>query len=82
MFAFIRNDGVSNKCLAARVGIFAKRERNNSKNGKKKTYNSRCSLVVTDPTTNLPINSLSMGEQTGSRILCYLWSYVPITEQG
>ena len=80
MFAFIRNDGVSNKCLAARAGTVAKKESNNSKN-EKKTYNSRCSLVVTDPTTNLPINSLSMGEQTGSRILCYLWSYVPVKEQ-
>ena len=43
---------------------------------KKKTYNSRCSLVVTDPTTNLPVRSLSMGERTGSRIFFYLWSYV------
>ncbi|PKK34613.1 hypothetical protein CI102_14833, partial [Trichoderma harzianum] len=33
--------------------------------GKKKTYNSRCSLVVTHPTTNLPVSGLSMGEQTG-----------------
>ncbi|EHK17772.1 uncharacterized protein TRIVIDRAFT_160433, partial [Trichoderma virens Gv29-8] len=41
-----------------------------------KTYNSRCSLVVTHPTTNLPVRGLSMGEQTGPRILLYLWSYV------
>ena len=44
---------------------------------KKITYNSRCSLVVTDPTTNLPVGSLSMGERTGSRIFYRLWSYVP-----
>ncbi|ETR96960.1 hypothetical protein M419DRAFT_57717, partial [Trichoderma reesei RUT C-30] len=41
-----------------------------------KTYNSRCSLVVTHPTTNLPVSGLSMGEQTGPRVLHYLWSYV------
>jgi hypothetical protein len=41
------------------------------KNGKKakKTYNSRYSLVVTDPTTNPPVASLTMGERTGSRIV-------------
>ncbi|ETR99799.1 hypothetical protein M419DRAFT_85484, partial [Trichoderma reesei RUT C-30] len=42
----------------------------------KKTYNSRCSPVVTHLTTNLPVSGLSMGEQTGPRILHYLWSYV------
>ncbi|EHK50970.1 hypothetical protein TRIATDRAFT_9789, partial [Trichoderma atroviride IMI 206040] len=41
-----------------------------------KTYNSRCSLMVTHSTTNLPVNGLSMGEQTGPRVLHYLWSYV------
>ncbi|PTB71993.1 hypothetical protein M440DRAFT_1342914, partial [Trichoderma longibrachiatum ATCC 18648] len=41
-----------------------------------KTYNSRCSLVVTHPTTNLPVSGLSMGEQTGPRVFHYLWSYV------
>ncbi|PTB39436.1 hypothetical protein M441DRAFT_144576 [Trichoderma asperellum CBS 433.97] len=41
-----------------------------------KTYNSRCSLMVTHSTTNLPVSGLSMGEQTGPRILHYLWSYV------
>ena len=49
------------------------------KRGKKedtKTYNSRCSLVVTHPTTNLPVSGLSMGEQTGPRVFHYLWSYV------
>ncbi|EGR44164.1 uncharacterized protein TRIREDRAFT_70918, partial [Trichoderma reesei QM6a] len=43
---------------------------------KRKTYNSRCSLVVTHPTTNLPVSGLSMGEQTGPRVFHYLWSYV------
>ncbi|PTB57446.1 hypothetical protein M431DRAFT_51675, partial [Trichoderma harzianum CBS 226.95] len=44
---------------------------------KEKTYNSRCSPVVTHLTTNLPVSGLSMGEQTGPRIFHYLWSYVP-----
>ena len=34
----------------------------------KKTYNSRYSLVVTDPTTNQPLSSLTRGERTGSRV--------------
>jgi hypothetical protein len=41
-----------------------------------KTYNSRYSLVVTHPTTNLPIWSLYMGERTGSLVFTSLWSYV------
>ena len=41
-----------------------------------KTYNTRDSLVVTDPTTSLALTSLSMGEQTGSRIFQWVWSYV------
>ncbi|ORY63258.1 uncharacterized protein BCR38DRAFT_345397 [Pseudomassariella vexata] len=41
-----------------------------------KTYNTRDSLVVTHPTTNLAVCSLSIGERTGSRVLCNLWSYV------
>ena len=55
-----------------------KSEEHNTQNKfkKKKTYNSRCSLVVTDPTTDLPLISLSMGERTGSRIFLWLWSYV------
>ena len=42
-----------------------------SKNGDfdKKTYNTRDSLVVTDPTTSLALTSLSRGERTGSRVL-------------
>ncbi|EHK47122.1 hypothetical protein TRIATDRAFT_46492, partial [Trichoderma atroviride IMI 206040] len=43
-----------------------------------KTYNSRCSPMVTHLTTNLPVSGLSMGEQTGPRILHYLWSYVEV----
>ncbi|KAH8125954.1 hypothetical protein LI328DRAFT_132393 [Trichoderma asperelloides] len=49
-----------------------------NKNKKIKTYNSRCSPVVTHLTTNLPVSGLSMGEQTGPRILHYLWSYVKV----
>ncbi|OTA96378.1 hypothetical protein M434DRAFT_67713 [Hypoxylon sp. CO27-5] len=41
-----------------------------------KTYNTRDSLVVTDPTTSLVISGLSKGERTGSRIFQILWSYV------
>ena len=42
----------------------------------KRTYNTRDSLVVTDPTTSLAVSSLSRGERTGSRVLYCLWSYV------
>ena len=42
----------------------------------KKTYNTRDSLVVSDPTTSLAVAGLSMGERTGSRIFQCLWSYV------
>jgi hypothetical protein len=42
----------------------------------KKTYSTGDSLVVTDPTTSPAISGLSMGEQTGSRVLHYLWPYV------
>ncbi|PTB40120.1 hypothetical protein M441DRAFT_121999, partial [Trichoderma asperellum CBS 433.97] len=48
------------------------------KRKEKKTYNSRCSLMVTHSTTNLPVSGLSMGEQTGPRIFHYLWSYVTV----
>ena len=48
----------------------------NSLQQQKDTYNTGDSLVVTDPTTNPALRSLTMGEQTGSRILCELWSYV------
>ncbi|EGZ70399.1 hypothetical protein NEUTE2DRAFT_67071, partial [Neurospora tetrasperma FGSC 2509] len=42
----------------------------------KKTYNTRDSLVVTDPTTSLALTGLSMGERTGSRVFQRVWSYV------
>ncbi|PTB37446.1 hypothetical protein M441DRAFT_149468, partial [Trichoderma asperellum CBS 433.97] len=42
----------------------------------KKTYNSRCSPVVTHLTTNLPLIGLTLGERTGSRIFQWIWSYV------
>ncbi|EHK18258.1 uncharacterized protein TRIVIDRAFT_158384 [Trichoderma virens Gv29-8] len=58
-------------------GTTTKRRGKKKLNQKRKTYNSRCSLVVTHPTTNLPVSGLSMGEQTGPRIFHYLWSYVP-----
>ncbi|KAK1955921.1 hypothetical protein LY78DRAFT_728550, partial [Colletotrichum sublineola] len=44
------------------------------------TYNTRYSLVVTDPNTNPAITGLSMGERTGSRVSLWVWSYV--TEDG
>ena len=44
--------------------------------GGKKTYNTRDSLVVTDPITSLAVTGLSRGERTGSRIFQHLWSYV------
>ncbi|KAK2021966.1 hypothetical protein LX32DRAFT_603703, partial [Colletotrichum zoysiae] len=43
---------------------------------KKKTYNTRYSLIVTDSTTNPALTGLSMGERTGSRVLQWVWSYV------
>ncbi|AEO65113.1 uncharacterized protein THITE_34490, partial [Thermothielavioides terrestris NRRL 8126] len=42
----------------------------------KKTYSTRDSLVVTDPTTDLAVGSLSRGERTGSRVFYRLWPYV------
>ena len=45
-----------------------------------KTYNTRDSLVVTDPTTSLALTGLSMGERTGSRILQWVWPYVAVCE--
>lgn len=43
---------------------------------KKETYNSRDSLIVTDPATNRPLAGFSYGEQTGSWALLRVWSYV------
>ncbi|AEO54658.1 hypothetical protein MYCTH_2055988 [Thermothelomyces thermophilus ATCC 42464] len=44
-------------------------ERGHAKTNKKrkKTYNTRHSLVVTDPTTTRALASLTRGERTGSR---------------
>jgi hypothetical protein len=44
------------------------------KKQKKKTINSRYSLVVTHPTTNLPAHGLSTAERTGSPVFHVLWS--------
>jgi hypothetical protein len=58
----------------------SKEPKEKGKRGKKtETYNTRDSLVVTDPTTNLAVCSLAMGEQTGPRVLYILWSYVAVT---
>ena len=46
------------------------------KNDKKKTYNTRDSLVVTDPTTSLALRGLCLGERTGPSVFHELWSYV------
>ena len=43
---------------------------------KKSKYNTRDSLVVTDPATNLAVTGLSLGERTGSRAFLCLWSYL------
>ncbi|KAK2053094.1 hypothetical protein LY76DRAFT_525337, partial [Colletotrichum caudatum] len=42
----------------------------------KKTYNTKDSLVVTDPATSSALIGLSVGERTGSRIFRWVWSYV------
>src|SRR5947209_12742454 len=39
-----------------------------------KTINSRYSVVVTQPTTNLPAHGLSTAERTGSPVFHVLWS--------
>jgi hypothetical protein len=44
--------------------------------GRSNTYNTGDSLVVTDPTTNPALRSLTKGERTGPRVLYELWSYV------
>ncbi|AEO59422.1 hypothetical protein MYCTH_2063966 [Thermothelomyces thermophilus ATCC 42464] len=48
----------------------------------KNTYNTGDSLVVTDPTTNPALASLSRGERTGSRVLWQVWSYVAVRRSG
>src|SRR5690349_13335082 len=45
----------------------------------KETYNTGDSLVVTDPTTNPALRSLTKGERTGSRVFYELWSYVTVS---
>ena len=50
--------------------------KDNGQKGKKRTYNTKDSLVVTDPTTGLALTGLSMGERTGSRAFQWVWSYV------
>ncbi|CAF3457573.1 unnamed protein product [Fusarium graminearum] len=47
-----------------------------------KTYNTGDSLVVTDPTTNPALRSLTMGERTGSRIFYELWSQSALDSEG
>jgi hypothetical protein len=47
----------------------------------KNTYNTGDSLVVTDPTTDPALRGLTKGEQTGSRVLHELWSYVSVEAQ-
>ena len=44
----------------------------------KKTYNTGDSLVVTDPTTDPALTSLTRGERTGSRTFSWIWSYVTV----
>jgi hypothetical protein len=57
--------------ISDQAHIIRKRGKN-----QQKTYNTGDSLVVTDPTTNPALRSLTMGERTGSRIFYELWSYV------
>ncbi|AEO69208.1 uncharacterized protein THITE_43174, partial [Thermothielavioides terrestris NRRL 8126] len=49
------------------------------KENERKTYSTGDSLVVTDPTTNPAVGSLSRGERTGSRVFYHLWPYVTET---
>ena len=53
------------------------RGRSRSMHGQK-TYNTRDSLVVTDPTTDLALTNLIKGERTGSHVLSRIWSYVVV----
>ena len=46
------------------------------KRTKDQMCNVRDSPAVTNPSTRLTVTGLIMGEQTGSRVLQYLWSYV------
>ncbi|AEO64050.1 uncharacterized protein THITE_2042926, partial [Thermothielavioides terrestris NRRL 8126] len=51
-------------------------EANRKEEKRAKTYSTGDSLVVTDPTTNPAVGSLSRGERTGSRVFYHLWPYV------
>ena len=55
-----------------------RRSQNKEAPRKKDTYNTRDSLVVTDPTTSLALTGLSMGERTGSRVFQWVWLYVSL----
>ena len=69
----VRFGGIEEKTASASESTSSRAE---AKGQEKKTYNSRYSLVVTHPTTNLPIQGLSSGERTGSSVFLVLWSYV------
>ena len=58
--------------VIGKKGLIARKTTREHKN----TYNTRDSLVVTDPTTSLALTDLSMGERTGSRAFQWVWSYV------
>jgi hypothetical protein len=54
------------------------RKKKGEKGKKSKTINSRYSLVVTHPTTNLPAHGLSTAERTGSPVFHVLWSIAEV----
>ena len=58
------------------VDIMNPLDKNEPAARKTKTYNTRDSLVVTDPTTDRALTSLTRGERTGSRAFSWIWSYV------
>jgi hypothetical protein len=47
-----------------------------------KTINSRDSLVVTHPTTDLPAHDLRTAERTGSPVFHALWSIAKSNNEG
>ena len=51
-------------------------KRKDPKKKLKETYNTRYSLVVTDPTTNPAVSGLTRGERTRARVFHCVWSYV------
>ena len=56
------------KKLLDECGRTVTKKNNKKEKGVQKTYSTRDSLVVTDPTTSLAIGGLFMGERTGSRV--------------